>query len=143
MSLTENPKSDRDLMEQRIRALLKMREDGDLAGLLSLAAPDIIYDIRGNWSAFPFSEPVRGKEMTAQALMMIAVHCENLGNVLHDIVIDGDQVALRRTATIRHRGTGKVGAVEISDFVRFRDGLVVELVESADPVALAWLESSD
>jgi ketosteroid isomerase-like protein len=143
MTSAENPKSDRDFIEQRIRALLKMREDGDLAGLLSLAAPDIIYDIRGNWSAFPFSEPVRGKEMTAQALMMIAVHCENLGNVLHDIVIDGDKVALRRTATIRHRGTGKVGTVEISDFVRFRDGLVVELVESADPVTLAWLESSD
>ena len=143
MTLAENPMSDRALMEQRIRALLKMREDGDLAGLLSLAAPDIVYDIRGNWAAFPFSEPVRGKEMTAQALSMIAIHYENLDNVLHDIVIDGDRVALRRTATIRHRGTGKVGPVEISDFVRFRDGLVAELVENADPVALAWLESSD
>jgi ketosteroid isomerase-like protein len=139
----ENPKSDRDLMERRIHALLKMREDGDLAGLLSIAAPDITYDIRGNWAAFPFSEPVRGKAMTAQALSMIAIHCENLGNVVNDIVIDGDRVAVRRTATIRHRGTGKVGAVEISDFVRFRDGMVVELVENADPVALAWLESSD
>jgi len=143
MTSTENPTSDRVLMEQRIRALLQMREDGDLAGLLSYAAPDIVYDIRGNWAAFPFSEPVRGKAMTAQALKMIAMHCENLGNVVHGIVIDGDQVAVRRTATIRHRGTGKVGPVEISDFVRFRDGLVVELVESADPVALAWLESSD
>jgi len=94
-------------MEQRIRALLKMREDGDLAGLLSYAAPDIVYDIRGNWAAFPFSEPVRGKAMTAQALKMIAMHCENLGNVVHGIVIDGDQVAVRRTATIRHRGTGR------------------------------------
>ncbi len=74
--------------------------------------------------------------------MMIAVQFENLGSVVHDLVIDGDRVAMRRTSIIRNRGTGSSAEVDIADFIRFRDGLVVELTEIADSVALARLSES-
>ena len=119
-----------------------MRAAGDLRGMLELAAEDVVYNMRGNWAGFPYTRPVRGKKMVAEALAMIAVQFENLGSVVHDLVIDGDRVAVRRTAKIRHRGTGKVGEVDIADFVRFRDGLVVEFTEVADFMALAQLEDS-
>jgi ketosteroid isomerase-like protein len=133
---------DRELIEKRVRALLEMRTAGDLRAMLDLAAEDIVYNVRGNWAAFPYTRPVHGKKLVADTLAMIAVQFENLGSVVHDFVIDGDRVALRRTAKIRHRGTGKVGEVDIADFVRFRDGLVVEFTEVADSMALAQLEDS-
>ena len=133
---------DRELIEKRIHALLDMRAAGDLRGMLEHAAEDVVYNVRGNWAAFPYTRPVRGKKLVAEAIAMIAMQFENLGSVVHDLVIDGDRVAVRRTAKLRHRGTGKVGEVDIADFVRFRDGLVVEFTEVADSMALAQLEDS-
>jgi ketosteroid isomerase-like protein len=85
---------------------------------------------------------VSGKKMVAEALAMIVIQFEDLGSIVHDLVIDGNQVAIRRTVKLRHRGTGKVGEVDVADFVRFRDGLVVEFTEVADSMALAQLEES-
>jgi ketosteroid isomerase-like protein len=133
---------DRELIERRVHALLEMRAAGNLRGMLDHAAEDIVYNVRGNWAAFPYTRPVHGKKLVAEALAMIGVQFENLGSVVHDLVIDGERVAIRRTATIRHRGTGKVGEVDIADFVRFRDGLVVEFTEVADSMALAQLDES-
>ncbi|MDI9849309.1 nuclear transport factor 2 family protein [Rhodoblastus sp. 17X3] len=133
---------DRELIERRVHALLEMRATGNLRGMLEYAAEDIVYNVRGNWAAFPYTRPVRGKKLVAEALTMISVQFENLGSDVHDLIIDGDRAAMRRTARIRHRGTGKVGTVDIADFVRFRDGLVVEFTEVADSMALAQLEDS-
>jgi ketosteroid isomerase-like protein len=133
---------DRDLIERRVHALLEMRAAGDLRGMLDHAAEDIVYNVQGNWSAFPYTRPVRGKKLVAEALAMIAMQFENLGSVVHDLVIDGDRIALRRSAKLRHRGTGKVRDVEVADFLRFRDGLVVEFTEVVDSLALAQLEES-
>lgn len=131
---------DRELIEQRIRAMARMHAEGDLNGLFSHVADDIVYYVQGNWMAFPYSKPIRGKKQVAQAMAMIAVPFETLGSVIHDVVIDGEKAAVRRTATVRHRGTGKIGEVDIADFIRFRDGLAAEFTEIADSAALAALD---
>ncbi|WP_374545120.1 nuclear transport factor 2 family protein [Rhodoblastus sp.] len=133
---------DRELIEKRIRAMARMHSDGNIRDLMAYVADDVIYNVKGNWMAFPYSRPIRGKEEVAQALAMIAVQFQNLGSVIHDLVIDGDRAAVRRTAMIRHRGTGKIGEIDVADFIRFRDGLVVELTEIADSAALADLDES-
>lgn len=131
---------DRDLTEQRIRAMARMHAEGDFTRLFAHIAEDIVFDMRGSWIAFPYQKPIKGKKQVLDAVAMIAVHFQHLHSVIHDLVIDGEMVAVRRTATIRHRGTGKIGEVEVADFVRLRDGLVVELAEIADSEALAALE---
>jgi ketosteroid isomerase-like protein len=133
---------DRELIERRVHALFEMRAAGDLRGMLEYAAEDIVYNAKGSWAAFPYASPVRGKKLVAEALATIAMQFENMGSVVHELVIDGDRIALRRSVKLRHRGTGKVGEVDIADFFRFRDGLVVEFTEVADSMALAQLEDS-
>jgi ketosteroid isomerase-like protein len=41
---------------------------------------------------------------------------------------------------LRSYGTGRVGDVMIADFLRLRDGLVVEFTEIVDSLAIAKLE---
>lgn len=57
-----------------------------------------------------------------------------------EAVIDGGSVAVRRTVEWRHRGTGRRGIVELADFLRFEDGLIVEIVEYRDSVALMRMQ---
>jgi ketosteroid isomerase-like protein len=133
---------DRDLIERRVRALFEMRAAGNLRGMLEYVAEDIVFNVRGVWAAFPYAHPVHGKKLVADAIAMIAVQFENMGSVVHDLIIDGERVAIRRTARLRHRGTGKVGEVAFADFIRFRDGLIVEFTEVADSMSLAQLEES-
>jgi ketosteroid isomerase-like protein len=131
---------DRELIEQRVRLLFDLRKSGHLKHALDFVAEDISFSAKGTWSAFPYTQPVRGKQAFGEALATIAIQYENLGSVIHDLFIDGECVAVRRTATLRHRGTGKVGDVDLADFLTFRDGLLAEFNEIVDAMALAQLD---
>lgn len=131
---------DRELIKTRVYRLLKLRADDNLREMLEYAADDIVYDVRGDWMAFPFSGPVKGKANVAKALMSLTTQYENLGSTVHSLIIDGEQVALRRTARVRHRGTNRVATVAVADFVRFRDGLVIALSEVVDSAVIAQLD---
>jgi ketosteroid isomerase-like protein len=133
-------KIDRELIETRVRRLLQLRLDNNLREVMNHVAEDIVFDVRGSWMAFPSAGPVKGKANVARAFMSIATQYQNLGSTVHSMIIDGEQVAMRRTARVRHRGTNRVADVDIADFVRFRDGLVVALSEVADSVVLAQLD---
>ncbi len=138
--LTKIAHVDRELIETRIHRLCDMRSADDLRGILDYAAEDIVYEARGHWMSFPFQGSVKGKAQVAKALMSIATQFENLGSTVRKIVIDGEQVAVWRTSRLRHRGTGKAANIEVADFLRFRDGLVVEFLEIADSTSLAQLD---
>jgi ketosteroid isomerase-like protein len=133
---------DRELIEHRIRTIFERRADGNILGILEYAAEDVSYNVCGNWTLYPFSRPVRGKAVFAQALATIAVMYENLGSTIHELVIDGDRAALHRTSKLRNRGTGQVITVDVCDFIRFRDGLVIEFSEYPDSAALERLDRS-
>jgi ketosteroid isomerase-like protein len=133
---------DRELIEHRVRTIFERRAAGDIAGILEYAAEDISYNVRGNWTLYPFSRPLRGKALAAQMLATIEVMYENLGSTIHELVIDGDRVALHRTSKMRNRGSGEVIQLDVCDFIRFRDGLVVEFSEYPDSAALERLDRS-
>ena len=114
----------------------------DLDGLMAFFSDEVAFELIGNWSVFPNSGPQRGKDAWARALMTIAIHVESLGSTFHQILIDGDRVAVRRTARLRSYGTGRVGDVTVADFLRFRDGLVVEITKIVDSLAIERLEQS-
>jgi ketosteroid isomerase-like protein len=131
---------DRALFETRIRQMLELCAAGNLAAMMDHVSEDIVYEMVGNWSMFPFSQPVRGKEAFAHALGFIFTHFQSLGSDIHDIVVDGDRVAVRRTTRLRNIGTNLEDDIAVMDFVRFRDGLLVELTELVDSLAMARLE---
>ncbi|MCW2273186.1 hypothetical protein GJ654_03630 [Rhodoblastus acidophilus] len=131
---------DRQLIETRVRRLLELRAENNLRAMLDYVADDIVFEVRGGWMALPYSGPVKGKANVAKAMMCLMTQYENLGSTVHSLTIDGESVAIRRTARVRHRGTNRVADVDIADFVRFRDGLVIGLSEVADTVTLAELD---
>jgi ketosteroid isomerase-like protein len=131
---------DRALFDARIHQMLNLCSAGDMAGLMSFFSEDIAYRMIGNWSMFPFPGPVRGKAAVTHAFGNLFTHFQSLGSEVHDIVIDGDRVAVRRTTRLRHLGTGRSAEIAVVDFLRFRDGLVTELTELLDSLAMARLE---
>ncbi|MCW2273185.1 hypothetical protein GJ654_03625 [Rhodoblastus acidophilus] len=131
---------DRELFATRIHEMLSLCSAGDMAGLMSFFSEDIACQMIGNWSMFPFPGPVRGKAAVTQAFGNLFTQFQSLGSEVHDIVIDGDRVAVRRTTRLRHLGTGRSAGVAVVDFLRFRDGLVTELTELLDSLAMARLE---
>ncbi len=70
----------------------------------------------------------------------INIDFEQVGCATPEMVVDGTGVAARRTVEWRHRGTGRRGIVELADFVRFENGLIIEVVEFRDSVALLQMQ---
>jgi ketosteroid isomerase-like protein len=134
---------DREMIEHRVRTLFERRTDGDVAGVLEYLAEDFVYHTKGDWTLYPFSRPVRGKAAFQQVVAAINAMYENLGSEIHELVIDGERVALHRTSQMRNRGTGSVHAVDICDFFRFRDGLVIEFSEYPDSLAMQKLDRGE
>jgi ketosteroid isomerase-like protein len=132
---------DREMIEHRIRTIFERRAAGDLRGIMDYAADDVVYRTQGGWTLYPFSRPMHGKAALGQMLATIDVMFENLGSTIHELVIDGDRAALHRTSKMRNRGSGAVVCVDVCDFMRFRDGLVVEFSEYPDSAAIARLEA--
>ena len=130
--------ADRALIEQRVRRILELRADGDIAGMLEFVAPDIVYT-GGTWRRFPMQGRHEGRRAVGDMVRQMNILFENLGSTINKLLIDGDRVAVHRTSTIRNRGAGAAVAVEIWNFVRFRDGLVVEFSEYPDTQAFASL----
>jgi ketosteroid isomerase-like protein len=123
---------DRELIEHRVRKLWELRADGDIPSILEYAAPDVKCFMRGNWSLAVYPRPLVGKEEVAEAYRQLNIQYENLGSVIHELLIDGDRVALHRTTTIRNRGGGHRHTCDLINFIRFRDGLIVEFSEYPD-----------
>jgi uncharacterized protein len=130
---------DRELIERRVRMFCELRADGDLSSMLQYAAPDVRCFLRGHWSLAVYPWPLVGKEAVAEAYRQLNIHWENLGSILHELLIDGDRVALHRTTSVRNRGGGQVHTFDVINFIRFRDGLVVEYSEYCDTAAFAAL----
>ena len=128
---------DREMIEHRVRLLIDRRADSDVEGMLDYAAPDIVCRSLGSWRFAMFPKPVVGKTAVAEAYRMLNIKYENLGTMVHEFLIDGDRVALHRTTTVRNRGTSEVFTFDVVNFVRFREGLIVEFSEYPDAGAAA------
>ncbi len=131
---------DREMIEHRIRTIFERRAAGDIPGIVEYMADDIVYNVQGDWTLYPFSRPARGKKILEQAFAMVEIMYENLGSTIHELVIDGERAALHRTSRMRNRGTGAIRSIDVCDFLRFRDGLVIEFSEYPDSAAIAKLD---
>lgn len=138
----EAGESERQRIEALMRHLIELRAAGDVAGLAAFAAPDIVFKT-GIRRAHPFHSEYHGVEACAKLLRDVNVCYENLGSRLNKLVIDGDRVAMHRTARIRNRGTGRAVDIGMWNFVTFRNGLIVEFAEYPDTEAFAQLEAAD
>jgi ketosteroid isomerase-like protein len=113
-----------------------------MSGMMEYFAEDIVCLTRGRWRAVTFPQRMIGKAAVKEAYRLLNIEYENLGSAIHELLIDGDRVALHRTTSVRHRGTSQVFTFDVMTFARFREGLVVEFAEYPDLSAAAVFEDS-
>lgn len=123
---------DRAAMERSARAVFDLRAEGDIPGMMRLCAPDIVCFPKSSWRFATYPTTIVGREAVAEAFRLRNVEYENLGSAIHRLLIDGDQVVVHRTSTIRERGGSRSYTYDAVDFFRFRDGLIVEFSEFPD-----------
>ena len=132
---------DRDLIEARVRAIFDLREMGDIPGMMKYAAPDIVCFPNDFWRPVAFPRPIQGYDAVFEVFRLRNAHYENLASEIHRLLVDGDQVAVHRTVTLRDRGGSDTYTYNAVDFLRFRDGLVVEFAELPDASARQVIEN--
>lgn len=132
---------DRDEILRRVDLLAAQpAANGDFGAVQDFFSPDVVCEFVGDKSRIPYA----GRHVGVDALLAIlrAINidfCQSEPCIDH-IVIDGGRVALRRSVHWRHRGTGFEGRVDLADFVRFENGLIVELIEFRDSITILSIQ---
>lgn len=139
-TIVASPDEGRERIEACIRHLLELRATGDVEAMAAYAAPDVVFKTPAG-RAHPFHAPREGRDACRELGYEVNVAYENLGSRLNKLLIDGDRVAIHRTARIRNRGAGEPIEVDIWNFLRFRDGLIVEFSEYPDTAVFARLDA--
>lgn len=116
------------------------REGPDIGYFQRYCSPDVVNEFVGDRTTISYAGRHRGIDALTNIIRAINVDFEQFGSATPEMVVDGGRVAARRTVEWRHRGTGRRGIVELADFVRFEKGLIVEVVEFRDSVALLQMQ---
>jgi ketosteroid isomerase-like protein len=133
---------DRDTAERIIGDMIDALVAGDAKRMAAHLADDVVFS-GSSADRHPFNYPRQGKAACLDLMRAIVVAYESMGSTIHRFLIDGDQVALHRTSRLRNRGTGRSFDISICNFVRFRDGLIVEFSQYPDTAAFARLNAGD
>lgn len=123
-----------------VRKLFDLRAKGDVEGILEWFAPDFTYKACGEWTRPPYVPCQCDRETFAQSLRLVNVEYEELGSEIHELLIDGDRVAVHRTIRMRNRGAGAAVDLDEWDCFRFRERLVAEFAAYVDLAKLEKLE---
>jgi ketosteroid isomerase-like protein len=136
-----SPCLSRDEMARRVTALGSFSREGPDIDLFRLyCAPDVVNEFVGDPATIFYAGRHRGIDALARIIRAVNVDFEQVGAATPQMTVEGGGVAARRTVEWRHRGTGRRGIVELADFFRFENGLIVELVEFRDSVALLRMQ---
>ena len=129
---------DRDLIEQRIRAIYAAREpDVGIVDRKKHYAEDVILEIVGDPRDYAFCGRHVGIPAMSAAVRALHTELEITGNEILSLIVDGNQAAVRRAIKVRGRGTGKAYEVAVLDIFRFENGLVAKLEQFVDTQAIA------
>lgn len=132
-----SPGLDREEMERRARKLVAFSSSGPEVGVIEqYCSPDILCDFIGDRARIPYAGRHVGIDALLNIVRAVAVDFEQSNCEISEILIDEDRVAGRRSVEWRHRGTGCCGLVDLANFLRFEDGMIVELIEFRDTVSL-------
>jgi ketosteroid isomerase-like protein len=117
------------------------RRGPDIALIEKYCAPNVVCEFVGDRKRISYAGRHVGVAALCRIVRDIATDFEQLDYELSDVVVDEGRVALHRSVEWRHRGTGRRGVVELAEFVRFEDGLIVEIIEFRDSISLIAMGS--
>ncbi len=126
------PAFGREQALELVTAIFDRRAAGDIDGMMEFAAPDIVCFPPTTWGHARYPFPIRGREAVREAFKQRHINYVNVTSKVHRVLVDGDQVVVHRTTELRERGGGTSYTFDCIDFIRIRDGLVVEFQEFPD-----------
>jgi ketosteroid isomerase-like protein len=105
---------------------------GDAERIAELIDDDIDWIIHGPMQIFPFAGHRRGKMAVLEALGALAKDYVLERYEPRSMLVDGDRAAVMSDVAFKQRATGRTLRFHIANFLRFRDGRVVEFREFAN-----------
>jgi ketosteroid isomerase-like protein len=98
---------------------------------------DSVFHVIGTSHDYSFSGDYAGREQILDLFHRIDTDIEMQDHRILNIIVDSDNVALRRSTLVRHRGTSARARLLVGNFVRFRDEKIAEIYEYVDT---CWLK---
>lgn len=129
---------DRELIEQRIRAMWDLRRRGAVESVAALLAHDCVYTGK-TWFGKPVDIRREGRDACLEWARQLNAMVQNIDSEVLHLVIDGEQAAACRKIKMREQGCGRIEEVIVCSYMRFRGGEIVEIVEAPDTLAVRRL----
>jgi len=127
------------LLKERLGELYAARRRGDADFFAASFADDGVFRIQADSRLVPEAGPFKGRKAIAKGIRQLFERYEFVDGLVIDIIADVDVAVVRRQLTLRSPTTGAIGDFDLADFVRFRDGEIVEVVQYIDTASLAVL----
>jgi ketosteroid isomerase-like protein len=102
------------------------RDPGRVA---ALRHENIDWVIFGPVGIFPFAGPRHGAAAVLDALATIAKAFQLESYVPEIVIVEGDRAAVMADVSYKQRATGRTLRIRVADFLRVRDGRVIEFRE--------------
>jgi ketosteroid isomerase-like protein len=115
-----------------VKALYEAYAARDLDRVAALIHDDIEWIIYGPVQVFPFQGPRRGKAQVLDALGAIGKDYALERYVPEIIIVEGERAAVLSDAAFVQRATNRTLSMRLADFLRFRDGRLIEFREFTD-----------
>ena len=116
----------------RVRALYDAYAERDFERVAGFLHDDIDWVIYGPVGVFPFVGPRQGKADVLKALGDIAELYELRAYNPETIIVDGDRAAVMSDVSFVQRASGRTLRFRIANFLRLKDGRVIEFREFAN-----------
>ncbi|MEX2128717.1 MAG: nuclear transport factor 2 family protein [Xanthobacteraceae bacterium] len=114
------------------KRLYEVYSRGNRDEIAALIHDDIDWIIHAPIDVFPFVGPRHGKAAVLKTIEAIGTEYKLLRYIPEIIIADGDRAAVLSNVAFEKRASGRTLSFRIANFLRFRDGLLVDLREFSD-----------
>ena len=117
---------------ETLNDLYRAYREGNAERVAALIDDDIDWCIYGPARVFTFEGPRRGKAQVIDVLAAIGEQYELKRHDQEIIIVEGDRAAVLSQVAFVQRATGRTLSMRLINFVRVRDGRIVEFREFSD-----------
>jgi len=115
-----------------VNELYKAYSDGNFDAVSALIHDDIDWVIHGPVQVFPFEGPRRGKAAVLEVLGAIGQGYALESHTPEIVIVEGDRAAVLSNVAFTQRATSRTLRLRLVNFLRFRDGKLIEFREFSD-----------
>ncbi|HZQ13841.1 MAG TPA: nuclear transport factor 2 family protein [Pseudolabrys sp.] len=115
-----------------VRELYDAYERRDFVGVAALIHDDIDWMIYGPVAVFPFAGARKGRDAVLQAMAAIAESYALESYRREIVIVEGERAAVMSDVAFTQRKTGRIMRFRLANFLRFKDGRVIEFREFAN-----------